>query len=180
MFPPTKQIVVFANQSQESPESCVFWGLLRIIYVLILSTSSNGLVTVRYFFVREKNLSNQNLSKPMYVVSKFRILKAETKTRNVSTHERNCCFCKSKSRIVHFPESCWSSNKLLHIWYYAFIRIIKNILQPVIFVSVKKIRQITTRQSPSSKEISKFDGSDKNQKCFLPRNKLWVVRANQS
>ena len=55
-------------------------------------------VAVRYFFPCEKIRQNQ--------VSKFRILKVVTKTRNVSTHETNCRFCKSKSRKVCCPESC--------------------------------------------------------------------------
>ena len=86
-------------------------------------------VAVCYFFLCEKIRQSQ--------VSKFRILKVVTKTRNVSTHETNCRFCKSKSRKVCCPESCVFCGlpTLLDTWYHLFIGISKNILFMYLFSS---------------------------------------------
>ena len=111
-------------------------------------------VAVCYFFLCEKIRQSQ--------VSKFRILKVVTKTRNVSTHETNCRFCKSKSRKVCCPESCVfcglptlldNTISLLELvkTYYLCTYFHQQVATARYFCVREKYRQITTRQSPSSK-----------------------------
>ena len=107
-------------------------------------------VAVCYFFLCEKIRQSQ--------VSKFRILKVVTKTRNVSTHEKNCRFRKSKSRKVCWPESCAFCglptllNTRLNNTYHLFSFSSTSTQATARYFCVReKNRQITTRQSPSSK-----------------------------
>ena len=123
MFPPTKQIVVFANQSREKSvvrnRACfvVFTlptlldntiSLLELVKTYYLCTYFHQKVaTARYFCVREKKIVKSQLVNAQ-VVSKFRNLMVVTKTRNVSTHKTNCgWFVQIKvKKSLRCPESC--------------------------------------------------------------------------